>query len=220
MKKQVQEEGLDGYDYYEGQPKWPLRRIVRVTFTVLAALVYLLLFLRWFQSCDADIGEKILLDAASSRIYPADGKVIRFDFATPESGSGEVQYSFATALPDAEVFQVTVKIKERAFPPEGEGAGYRFSLVKSGEEENTFFPTAMQSEERMGYRTFRLSFSGVRLSESDSLTLHTAPGSVSEDKMRTAPRQNSRFSWVVVSPDTYSTPIRPAEKDFLIVKNP
>ena len=183
MKKKKEEEGLDGYDWYEGQPKWPMRRILGVLVLSISIFMYVFLFFRFCTAFSGGFGEVILLTGESAAVYPEKcDSVRRFYPATREDEDGAVQVQYVVALEETDAFQLTLKVKKSAYPPAKEGAGYRVVLRWDKEGETRFVELAdFVRQDNFGYRYLRCLFDGVPDAADATLTLLVCPATVTGD---------------------------------------
>ncbi|MBQ3865978.1 MAG: hypothetical protein II776_03670 [Clostridia bacterium] len=215
MKKQA-EEGLDGYDWYEGQPKWPLRRVVGTAVAAISVFIYVFLFFRFCTAFSGGVGEVIFLTGESARVYPSENAVVRrFYPATGEEDDGTVQVQYVVALEDTEDFQLTLKIRKKAHPPAGEEPGYRVVLRRDLDGETRFFEAAdCRVKDSFGYRYLVPTFHGVSDAEHATLTILLLPGG--DDGEPTLSRAS--FSAVVGGSSVYSARVYPKDDAFVPVK--
>ena len=61
-KKKYETEGIDGYDWNEAQPKWPITRIMNTAFGIISVIVWILILTRIFASGNSEYEKMILLN--------------------------------------------------------------------------------------------------------------------------------------------------------------
>ncbi len=207
----IEEEGLDGYDYYEGQPKWPLRRVIKTILYGISAVVYAILLIRIATSCNSAYQNMILLNdkAAELYYYGNGGTVLRVDFATEENEEGSVIPQGAVYLADCENFQLTLKIRKKHLPPSSEGCGYDLELRGLFGEETKVFPVSYEIfEDRFGYRYVRAAFEGVELDSAEELVIRLYQKGDSTQPL---------FSYQVYTGDTYCKKITPGKSEYQLL---
>ncbi len=213
MKKR-DEEGIDGYDWYEGQPKWPLRRILGIVVLGISIFMYVFLFFRFCTAFSGGFGEIILLTGESAGIYPEKcATVRRFYPATKEDEDGTVQVQYVVALEETDGFQLTLKIKKSAHRPAGDGAGYRIVLRWDKEGETRFAELAdYVRQDSGGYRYIRCLFDGVTDAENATLTVLVCPADVSGEPSLT----DAFYSATVGGSSVYSVEVTPKREVFTV----
>lgn len=221
MAKKKYEEGLDGYDWYEGQPKWPLRRIVKVILYSVSALVWVLILWRLLSSSNAEYDKHlILLNDRASEIYPSQvSEVLRINSETEDKKQVSVVVLNPVYLKEAENLQFTARINGRTMPP-GEGEfGYQFVLRESRDGENRYHPVSYYaSESRSGYRYYRLCFEGIQLEGDVVYTFLVFPEDFAPETGEVAyPGGKAQFVFTIYHDETYCDSLKPREKDFKTV---
>jgi len=218
MGKTKYEEGLDGYDWYEGQPKWPLRRILKVVMYSLSALVWILILLRIFTSGNSLYEDKlILLNDRAAEIYPEkEQTVVRINSSTESEKEGDVFVYYPVYLPAAENLQCSIRVNRRELPP-GEGeAGYRFILRESREGESEYHELSyFSSKKQFRYSFYRLAFENVTMEEGSVYTLMIFP----EDHQAASSEEpfaatDALYHFTLCNSDTYCNETRPKESQF------
>ncbi len=178
-----EEEGRDGYDWYEGQTKWPLRRILGIAVVAISAFIYLFLFYRFFTSFSGGFGDVILLTEKAAAVYPSEtASVRRFYPTTAADDDGSVQIIFTAALEETDTFQCTLKINRNAHPPASSGIGWSVFLRWDRDGETRILsPAAFRKKDFFQYRHLICSFEDVPDAEHATLTLLLCPqGTVEE----------------------------------------
>lgn len=214
-KKSPVEEGIDGYDWNEAQPKWPLSRVMNTVLVVGSVIVWVLILFRIFSSSNADFEKLILLNEKAAAIYPQkETEVLRIHPSASEDAEGSVILSYPIYLEEAKNLQFTARVNRRTLPPKGKNPGYTFVLREGGGDEVKFYPLSYyQSEKRFQYEFFRLCFEGIELDEKKVYTFLVYQGEVfSEDGKYSAAKAD--FSFTVFNSDTYSNRITPKKSIF------
>lgn len=218
-KKKPEEEGLDGYDWNEAQPKWPLSRVMNTTLVVGSVIVWVLILFRIFSSGNADFEKMILLDENAARIYPEKtAEVLRIHPSTSAEDGEEVMLYYPIYLEKADNFQLTARINRRKLPPKGNSPGYTFVLRETDGKNSKYYPLSyFESEKRFQYEFFRLCFNEVCFSEEKGYTLFVYAGSYLPEGGEYSPAE-ADFSFTVFHSDTYANTITPNEDVFQKVK--
>ena len=218
-KSNVNAEGLDGYDWDESQPKWPLSRLLKVSLTVISVVVWILVLWRIFSGTNADFEHLILLDAKAAQQYPAaDSSVVRM--YSENSGDEDAEaplVDYPVYLDSAENFQLTLRINRRTFPEAKGEAEYRFVLRRAAEE-GTFYHALSYStaENSFQYRFYRLCFNGVPWEEGSVYTLLVFAGDFEGEEENPYPASEAYFTYTVKNADTYIKEITPKESEYEI----
>ena len=218
-KSGVNDEGIDGFDWNEAQPKWPLARVMNVSLAVISAVVWFFILFRLFSSGGSAYEEMILLNDKAGEIYPQKvSEVLRIYPATDESAGDGAVIFYPVYLEETQNFQFTVRIHRRTFPP-GEGEmGYSFLLRESrGDGAQDYTVSYYKSEKKWGDTYFRLCFEGIELSEEKGYTLLIYPGEY-EGKEGEYPAEDAAFRFVLFRSDTFCKRITPDEDVFYQVK--
>ncbi len=217
--KRINEEGHDGYDWYEGQTKWPVTRIVEVSFAVISVLVWAIILFRIFTSGNAEYEKMILLNDKAAEIYPNQvSQVMRIHSSTEDQEDGSVLVYYPVYLEEVDNLQFTARVRRRAFPP-GEGeTGYTFVLRESGNEGTTFYPLSYYAmEKNISYTFFRLCFEGVEWKEDCVYTFLVFDGGYeSADSEDPYPVTASRFRFTVYNTSTYTNQITPKKSIYQV----
>lgn len=220
----MREEGMDGYEWNEAQPKYPLRRIIKWIIYAITALVYLVLMVRFIGSCDAGFSDKIVLDSEAMQIKQERGElgVRRIDLETDEDDDGRIQPQFVIYLEESSDFQVTLKCNSRYYPVAQEKENYAYALRLLSDDKLIYFPvTHVDTTKRLGYDYVRLCFDGIELGENDSLSLlifRSADPVLSENSQNFADA-TPLFTCKVYANDCYSKRIEPSENDYIFVSS-
>ena len=210
--KWVNEEGLDGFDWYEGQPKWPLTRIVDVAFAVIAVFVWAVILFRIFSSQNAEFEKMILLNENARQFYTAEeSEVLRIHSSTADQEDGSVLVYYPVYLEEADNFQFTARVRRKAIPPGKGETGYTFILRESGSEGDRYFNLSYFCQERnFSYTYFRLCFEGVELKEDCVYTFLVFDGGYEPtDESSPYPVTESRFHFTLYNSDTYTNKTAP-----------
>jgi len=218
-KSDVNAEGIDGYDWDESQPKWPLTRILKWVGAILSAVVWILVLWRIFSGTNAEFEHLILLDAKAAEKYPAvDQTVVRIYSENSGDETAETPLvDYPVYLDSAENLQLTLRINRRTFPEETGKAGYRFILRRSGEGGTFYHGLSYFSEDdSFQYRFYRLCFNGVPWEEGSVYTLLVFPGDYEEDEENLYPASKALFTYTVKNEETYIKEITPKESEYEI----
>ncbi len=215
-KSHVNDEGIDGYDWDESQPRWPLTRIINVSFGIISVVVWVLILFRIFASSGSSFEEMILLNDKAAKFYPVESRqVLRIHSDTGEDAENGVVVSFPVYLEKADNFQLTARVNRRVFSPGKGKIGYTFVLRESGEEGSRYIPVSYSdSLKKFNYTFFRLCFEGVEFQEDFSYTLLMYQGEAIPEKGEYIPSE-ADFRFAVYTPDTYSKYITCKEDVFV-----
>ena len=211
-KKTVWDESIDGYDWYEGQPKWRPMRIAGAVFCAISALVWGIILFRIFSAQDRSYENMILLNQRAAAIYPEQtAQVLRIVPATAGEPDPAVMIYTPTYLAEAENFQLTVRLRTKLFPAPSDTlpAGYRFVLRERGEETRDFPLSYFQLQKRFGYAFYRLAFETVSFSEEKEyvLLIYSA-----------ASDQDPAFSSVLYDAASYAHTTTPQKSAFVLAE--
>ena len=204
-KSHVNDEGIDGYDWDESQPKWPLSRIVSTSFGVISVIVWILILFRIFATSGTSFEERILLNDQAAAFYPSETRqVLRIHSDTGEDAENGVVVSFSTYLEKADNFQLTARVNRRVFAPGKGEMGYTFVLRESGEDGTRFIPLSYSdSLKKFNYTFFRLCFEGVDFHKDSSYTLLMYRGEYLPENGEYTPSK-ADFRFPVYTPETYT----------------
>ncbi len=205
-QKRINEEGHDGYDWYEGQPKWPMTRIVEVAFTVISVIIWAIILFRIFSSSDAQYEKMILLNEEAQKIYPLEqSEVLRIHSSTAEQEDGSVMVYYPVYLKETQNLQFTARVRRRALPPGTGETGYTFILRESGSQGDVYYPLSYHSQKKnISYTFFRLCFEGVELKEDHVYTFLVFDADyTAKEESSPYPVTESRFWFTIYNPDTY-----------------
>lgn len=206
-----EEEGLDGYDWYEGQPKWPLRRIIGAVVIAISAFIYAFLIFRFITAFSGGFDDMILLSGKSAEVYPSENAVVRrFYPETSEEDDGRVQIQFVAALETTEAFQCTFKINKNSYPPAGDGVGYAIELRWDLDGQTRYLPlTEYKTRDHFQYRDIICFFENVPDAQRATLTLVICPAA--DDASFT----NAFYTATVGGESVYSAVVRPKDDRFV-----
>lgn len=219
--KKYETEGIDGYDWNEAQPKWPITRIMNTAFGIISVIVWILILVRIFASGNSDYEKMILLNQKASKLYPEKyAQVLRINSATEKDASGSVLIHYPVYLEKAENLQLTARINRRTLEPGKGKLGYTFILRESGtaEEETRYYELSYySSEEQFQYTFFRLCFEGVKLDTKKVYTFFVYQGEYEpKDGIYEAGKADFRFT--ILNADTYCNSVTPDEDQYETVK--
>ncbi|MBR5295145.1 MAG: hypothetical protein IKU24_00985 [Clostridia bacterium] len=215
-KSHVNDEGIDGFDWNENQPKWPLVRIMNVSFGVISVVVWVLILFRIFAASNSSFEEMVLLNDKASEWYPEEKQVLRIHSSTDDAENG-VLVEYPVYLEKAENFQLTARVNRRVISPGNGKLGYTFILRENSGDGSAFYQVSYyKSQKKFNYTFFRLAFEGVDFNKENSYTLFIYQGEVlSENGSYSSAEADFRF--VVYTPDTYCKTI--TCKEDIFVKN-
>ncbi|MBP5288304.1 MAG: hypothetical protein J6Z79_00340 [Clostridia bacterium] len=208
-----EEEGLDGYDWYEGQPKWPLRRIIGVAAVGISVFIYVFLFFRFCTAFSGGFGDTVYLTGKSTSVYPAqETSIRRFYPETRADDDGSVQLIFTAALEKTDSFQCTVKINRNARAPGKEDCGYKIALRWDRDGETHLIPLAdFQMKDVFQYRHLACLFEDVPDAEKATLTFLICPADAKDISFETA-----FYTATVGGESVYSAVVRPKSDRFVV----
>ena len=204
--KLMNEEGLDGFDWHEKQSKWPLHRIVDVSFAVISVFVWAIILFRIFTSGNGDYEKMILLNDKAAEVYPlAQNEVLRIHSSTAQQEDGSVLVYYPVYLEETDNMQFTARVRRRALPPGKGETGYTFVLRESGAEGDTYHTLSYYSREKNWFYTyFRLCFEGVEFKEDHVYTFLVFDGGYTpESEDAPYPVTDSRFRFTIYNSETY-----------------
>lgn len=212
-KSEYDEEGHDGYDWYEGQTRWPMTRIVEVAFAIISVLVWGIILFRIFSSGNAEYEKMILLNEAAAEHYPA--QVQRIHSSTEGQEDGNVMIYYPVYLEETENLQFTARVNTRNLIPGSGEEGYLFLLRESYEGQDTYHELSYFSmDQSAAYRFYRLCFEGVELNQDAIYTFlvfkegYEAP----PESELPYPASDALFQFTVCNSDTYVSASIPEEK--------
>ena len=213
------EEGLDGYDWYEGQPKWPLRRIIGVAAVAISVFIYLFLFFRFFTFFTGGWGDSILLNAESAAVYPSDSvRVLKFKPDTTEDDDATVVLENVVALEATDCFQCTLQINKNSHAPGAEDPGYLIALHWNKEGEGSrFIPlAAYRIKDHFQYRDLICLFEDVPDADSATMTLLICSADTAFSKVSFS---DAFFTATVGGKSVRPYVIYPKEKQFIAIED-
>lgn len=218
-RKKYETEGIDGFDWNEAQPKWPVTRIMNTAFGIISVIVWVLILARIFASGNSEYEKMILLNERAAALYPGEYRqVLRINSSTEQDADGRVIVQYPVYLEQAENLQMTARINRRTLKPGGGKTEYTFILRESSGEENHFYTVSYQcSKKQFQYVFYRICFEGVKLDPSKVYTLFVYAGrATSDDGVYSAGEADFRFT--VLNSDTYCNPVTPKKNTFQKVK--
>ena len=218
-KKKYETEGIDGYDWNEAQPKWPITRIMNTAFGIISVIVWILILTRIFASGNSEYEKMILLNEKAAAVYPGECReVLRINSAIDEDAKGGVIVQYPVYLEKAENFQLTARVNRRTIKPGDGKTGYTFILRESGGEESRFYEVSyFNSKKQFQYTFFRICFEGVKLDRSKVYTLLVYSGKFSPDD-GVYPADKAVFRFTVLNSDTYCNMVTPKRNVYERVK--
>ncbi len=218
-RKKYETEGVDGYDWNEAQPKWPITRIMNTAFGIISVIVWVLILTRIFASGNSEYEKMILLNDKAAATYPEECReVLRINSATDENAEGGVIVQYPIYLEQAENLQLTARVNRRTIKPGSGKMGYTFILRESGGEESRFYTVSYHnSEKKFNYTFFRICFEGVKLDTDKVYTLLVYSGEFTpQDGIYPADKADFRFT--VLNSDTYCNAVTPKRSAFKKMK--
>ena len=218
-RKKYETEGVDGYDWNEAQPKWPITRIMNTAFGIISVIVWILILTRIFASGNSEYEKMILLNDKASAIYPGEVReVLRINSAIDKEAEGGVIVQYPVYLEKAENLQLTARVNRRTVKPGSGKMGYTFILRESGGEESRFYTVSYHSvKKQFQYSFFRICFEGVKLDQSKVYTLFVYQGDFAPADGK-YPADKAEFSFTVLNSDTYCNTVTPKRSTFQKVK--
>ncbi|MBE6712792.1 MAG: hypothetical protein E7580_04645 [Ruminococcaceae bacterium] len=209
-KKKYVTEGIDGYDWDESQPKWPITRIMNTAFCIISIIVWVLILTRIFASGNSEYEKMILLNDKAAAVYPEKTQqVLRINSANKKDASGGVLVHYPVYLEEVENLQLTVRINHRTLKPGSGKLGYTFVIRESSGEEVRFYPLSYHSiEKQFQYRFYRLCFEGVKLDPEKVYTLLLYRGDVKPTD-GAYPAEKADFRFTVLNSETYCNTVTP-----------
>ncbi len=212
-------EGIDGYDWDEAQPKWPLSRILEVGLGVGSVIVWVIILFRIFSSGNGDFENMILLNKEAAKYYPEPNEqVLRIHSDIDENAEGDVIISYPVYLPEADNLQLTARVNGRTLPAGKGEMGYTFVLRESDGKESTCYELSYHKEKKqLQYYFFRLCFEKVEFDEDKTYTLLVYKGSY-EPKGGEYSSAKADFTFVVYHSETYTKTITPKDSVYEVLK--
>ncbi len=218
FKKDPYPDGIDGFDWHENQPRWPLVRIMNTALTIISIIVWVVLLSRLFVFNSGKFDNMILLDEKAAGIYPEKtSQILRIHSNTEEDGKSGLVVLYPVYLEEAENLQLTAQINRRVLKP-GEGdTPYTFILRESDGTKSSFYPLSFsKTQKKMNYTFYRIGFNGVELDQNKVYTLLVYCGKV-EGKESEYSAKDADFTFTILNSETYCNTITP-EKDVFVVK--
>lgn len=158
------EAGMLDQGYYDrDKKKQPVGwRIFFIILTALIILVYAVVFLRFFQTCDSSQSKLVYLSEEAAQLYNADKdslKVHKLSPQNPITGDGSFYMSFITYIESTNELQITVKYKDAVLRDPNNPDAFSYRLYDGNGTEFPLYYAAM--DERQGYYYKRLCFSDL-----------------------------------------------------------
>ncbi len=220
-KSKYDEEGLDGYDWYEGQTKWPLTRIIKVVFCTISVLVWAVILFRIYSSSNGEFEKMILLnDRAAPIYYETHTPVVRINSSTENQEDNAALTYYPIYLPETENLQFTVRINRNHLPPGKGETGYTFILRAVSGEETTYYPLSYYEKEKtFQYTFFRLCFEGVKWDDKGVYTFLLFQGDYEAlQGDQPYPVTDSKYHFVIKNSETYCRETTPKQDVFRLLK--
>lgn len=218
-RKKYETEGVDGYDWNEAQPKWPITRIMNTVFGIISVIVWILILTRIFASGNSEYEKMILLNDKASAVYPGEVReVLRINSAIDKDVDGGVIIQYPVYLEEVDNLQLTARVNRRTIRPGSGKTGYTFVLRESGGEESRFYTVSYYSvEKQFQYTFFRICFEGIELDQNKVYTLFVYQGDFAPADGK-YPADEAEFSFTVLNSDTYCNKVTPKRNTFQKVK--
>lgn len=161
---------MDGFDT-EQKRKRPFKTLFKILLFGASIAVYLIFFVRFFVSCDADIADDVFLDKASAEKFCDLENDLHFYHYQPLSWTnedGSVQLSNIFYIEDFKNLQLTVRSRDDIFNKDSDAYPFTFEIRVSGDEEKTVVPT-VRVENRYGYTYARLEVRDVLCAQGEEV---------------------------------------------------
>ncbi len=161
---------MDGFDT-EQKRKSPFKTLFKILLFGASVAVYLIFFIRFFVSCDADIADDVFLDKESARLFSDLERDMPFYHYQPLSWTnedGSVQLSNIFYIEDFKNLQLTVRSRDDIFNKESDAYPFTFEIRVSGDEEKTVVPI-VRVENRYGYTYARLEATDILSSQGEEV---------------------------------------------------
>ena len=218
-RKKYETEGVDGYDWNEAQPKWPITRIMNTVFGIISVIVWILILTRIFASGNSEYEKMILLNDKASAVYPGEVReVLRINSAIDKDVDGGVIIQYPVYLEEVDNLQLTARVNRRTIRPGSGKTGYTFVLRESGGEESRFYTVSYYStEKQFQYTFFRICFEGIELDQNKVYTLFVYQGDFAPADGKYS-ADEAEFRFTVLNSDTYCNKVTPKRSTFQKVK--
>ncbi len=218
-RKKDETEGVDGYDWNEAQPKWPITRIMNTVFGIISVIVWILILTRIFASGNSEYEKMILLNDKASAVYPGEVReVLRINSAIDKDVDGGVIIQYPVYLEEVDNLQLTARVNRRTIRPGSGKTGYTFVLRESGGEESRFYTVSYYStEKQFQYTFFRICFEGIELDQNKVYTLFVYQGDFAPADGKYS-ADEAEFRFTVLNSDTYCNKVTPKRNTFQKVK--
>lgn len=218
-RKKYETEGVDGYDWNEAQPKWPITRIMNTVFGIISVIVWILILTRIFASGNSEYEKMILLNDKASAVYPGEVReVLRINSAIDKDVDGGVIIQYPVYLEEVDNLQLTARVNRRTIRPGSGKTGYTFVLRESGGEESRFYTVSYYStEKQFQYTFFRICFEGIELDQNKVYTLFVYQGDFAPADGKYS-ADEAEFRFTVLNSDTYCNKVTPKRNTFQKVK--
>ena len=214
-KKKYETEGIDGFDWNEAQPKWPLTRIMNTAFGIISVIVWILIMTRIFSSGNSEYEKMILLNERAAAVYPGEcSQVLRINSSTDKQTDGGVIVQYPVYLEQVENLQLTARVNVRTVKPGLGKVPYTFVLRESGGEETKFYTVSYESvKKQFNYRFYRICFEGVKWEQDKVYTLLVYSGKITPEDGN-YPADNADFRFTVSNSDTYCNFVTPKQSTY------
>lgn len=223
-RKRLQElnaEGHDGYDWYEGQTKWPITRIIKVVFCAISILVWTVILLRLCSMSGGEFEKMILLDEKAAEIYPEKvSQVLRINSSTEAQEDGSVLVFYPVYLEETQNMQFTARINRNDKPSGGGELGYTFLLRVSSSAGTKYYPLSYYLKDNsFQYSFYRLCFDGVPFDEKSVYTFLMYCGEYNpETEGESHIVTDSDFHFTILNSETYCRKITPSKDVFEVLE--
>lgn len=205
-REDVNAEGIDGFDWDETQPKWPLTRILKLVLVSISVLVWVLILFRIFAAQDHRFEKMVLLDEEAQAQYSQTSEALRIYPETGSEETGEVAIFYPVYLEKTENLQFTARINRRTLPKGKSDLGYTFILRETLDNDTRYyFLSYSKKDSRFQYDFFRLAFEGIYLRENAVYTFLVFSDEYEADLFSdyNVSADQALYSFVLRSKDTY-----------------
>jgi hypothetical protein len=218
---EINAEGHDGYDWYEGQTKWPITRIIKVAFCTISAIVWVVILFRIFSMSNSEYEKMILLDEKAAAIYPERvSQVVSIYTSTEDQVDNSVLLFYPVYLEETQNMQFTARVNRKDLAPGDGQLGYTFVLRKASSMGVEYYPVSYHAKEKsFRYTFYRLCFDGVPFNMEDNDSVYTfllfqgdyQPKMTGGDAY---PATDAAFQFTILNSETYCLRTTPSKGVF------
>lgn len=174
INKQSEADMLDQGYYDRDKKKQSLGwKIFFIVLVALIVIVYFVIFLRFFQTCDSNESKIIYLSEQSAQLYNTDKDLLKVHRLTPRNpitADGSFYMSYVTYLESTNELQITVKYRDTILADKENTNPYTYKLY---DEDGTQFPMYYTTQsERNGYYYTKLCFSELKFDFEGHTPIH------------------------------------------------